>query len=153
MSDHDATLDDLYQEILLDHHRSPRREGLCPDCGLRAHRDNPLCGDEITLGLEVEGDTIAHVSQVGKGCAISRASASMMAEAIAGQPVRRAMELVETVRRMLRGEAPDEDGEDLEGLEDLGDLAALEGVARFPARIRCALLPWEALEEALARPL
>lgn len=134
-------LDDLYQELILDHYRAPRNKGACPDCQRSAHQDNPLCGDEITLALDVEQGRIARIAHDGVGCSISQASASMMSEAVAGLPVERALELGEAVRRMMHGAEPDE--------EALGDLVALQGVARFPVRIKCALLPWTALKEAL----
>jgi nitrogen fixation NifU-like protein len=137
----DAMIEELYQEIILDHYRSPRHRGRCPHCGRTAHRDNPLCGDEITLGLELSEGTIARVVFEGQGCSISQASASMMAEAVDGLGVERALELAASVRRLMHGEPPE---------EDLGDLMALSGVARFPVRVKCALLPWTALVEALS---
>jgi len=133
-------MEELYQEIILDHYRCPRHKNCCPDCGVRVHQDNPLCGDDITLGVELEHGTIARIGFEGQGCAISQASASMMAESVKGQSVERALELGETMRRMMHGEAPD---------EDLGDLMALQGVAKFPVRVKCALLPWTAMRQAL----
>jgi len=133
-------MDELYQEIILDHHRNPRHRDGCVGCTLSVHQDNPLCGDEITLGLEIEDGVIVRAGYEGQGCSISTASASMMAESVKGQPVARARALFEMMRRMMHGESPD---------EDLGDLMALGGVARFPVRVKCALLPWTALNEAL----
>jgi nitrogen fixation NifU-like protein len=138
---HDPIIEDLYQEIILDHYRAPRHRGSCAHCGRTVHRDNPLCGDEVTVGLDLSDGTIARVSFEGHGCSISQASASMMAEAVVGVRVERAMELAEAVRQLMHGDSPD---------EDLGDLMALSGVARFPVRIKCALLPWTALVEALS---
>jgi nitrogen fixation NifU-like protein len=138
-------LDELYQEIILDHYRNPRHKGPCPHCGRSVQHDNPLCGDEITLGVEVQGGCIKAIAHDGHGCSISQASASMMTEAALGQPVERVLALGEAVRRMMHGEAPDAELE-----EALGDLMALEGVAKFPVRIKCALLPWMALSDALS---
>ncbi len=138
-------LDELYQEIILDHYRNPRHKGPCPRCGRFVQHDNPLCGDEIILGVEVEGGRIKAIAHDGYGCSISQASASMMTEAALGQPVERALALGEAVRKMMHGEAPGEEQE-----EALGDLMALEGVAKFPVRIKCALLPWMALKDALS---
>lgn len=135
-------MDELYQEIILDHYRRPRHRDGCPGCALSVHQDNPLCGDEITLGLDVADGTIVRVGYEGQGCSISTASASMMAEMVEGKSVAKARELFETVRRMMHGEAPG---------ADLGDLMALEGVARFPVRVKCALLAWTALNEALGK--
>jgi len=138
-------LDELYQEIILDHHRNPRNKGRCPGCGRTAQHDNPLCGDEITLGVEVEQGCIKAIAHDGHGCAISQASASMMTEAVMERSVEQALLLGEAVRQMMHGEAPTAAQE-----ESLGDLMALAGVAKFPVRIKCALLPWMALEEALS---
>ncbi len=131
----------LYQEIILDHYRSPRNKGACPGCGVTVHQDNPLCGDEITLCLDEERGQIRRVCFEGQGCSIFQASASMMTESVDGLSTDGAMALGETVRQMMHGEPP---------AEDLGDLMALEGVARFPVRVKCALLPWTALRQALA---
>jgi len=138
-------LDDLYQELILDHYRAPRHKGPCPGCGREVKQDNPLCGDVITLRLEVQDKTIARIAHEGQGCSISQASASMMAEAVLGQPVAQALELGQSVRALMRGESPSAEQE-----QALGDLMALQGVASFPVRVKCALLPWTALQEALA---
>jgi nitrogen fixation protein NifU and related proteins len=136
------SVDDLYQEIILDHYRAPRNKGDCPACTVRVRHDNPLCGDEIELALELHGGRIRRVAFSGRGCAISQASASMMTEAVRDLAPEQALELGETVRRMMHGAPP---------ATDLGDLQALEGVAQFPVRVKCALLPWMALRDALGR--
>ena len=141
---YDIELDDLYQEIILDHYRKPR--GRCtgePEKGERCvHHSNPLCGDELTLRVKLDdGEQIKKVCFSGQGCAISQASASMMTEAVKGLNTLQANELVETVRQMMKGKDP---------VEDIGDIEALEGVAQFPVRIKCALLAWMALKDALA---
>jgi nitrogen fixation NifU-like protein len=132
-------LEELYQEIILDHYRSPRnrRRG---DGSIEVRHDNPLCGDELTLRLELSGGEVASVSWEGHGCSISQASASMMSEAVEGLPATEARTLIEQLRQMMRGEPP---------VEDLGDVMALEGVSKFPVRIKCALLAWMALKDAL----
>ena len=135
-----SAIDELYQDLILDHHRHPRNKRPCSGCQHQAHGENPLCGDSINVGLTVDGERIASASFEGQGCAISQASASMMTEAIAGMTVDDALALGESLRAMMRGEPPG---------RDLGDLQALEGIARFPVRIKCALLAWTTLVRAL----
>ena len=137
-----AAMQDLYQEIILDHYRSPRNRGPGAPGAHEAHHSNPLCGDELTVRVALEGDAVGEVTWEGQGCSISQASASMMSEAVRGLSPAAAQELVEKLRRMMHGEPPD---------EDLGDAMALEGVARYPVRVKCALLAWMALRDALAR--
>jgi len=134
-----ADLNELYQEIILDHYRSPRnrRRGAG---AIVVHHDNPLCGDELTVRLELTGEAVASVSWEGHGCSISQASASMMSETVEGLPASEARALIEQLRRMMHGEPP---------AEDLGDVMALEGVSKFPVRVKCALLAWMALKDAL----
>lgn len=134
------SLEELYQEIILDHYRSPRNRGACEGCAVSVHHDNPLCGDELDLGVDLRRDRIERIAFSGRGCSISQASASMMTESVKGQTVDQALSTAEAVRRMMHGEKP---------AEDLGDLVALEGVAKFPVRVKCALLPWMALSDAL----
>jgi nitrogen fixation NifU-like protein len=136
------SIDDMYQEIILDHYRSPRNKGPCPNCGARVRHDNPLCGDEITLGVDVQQGRIDRITFEGHGCSISQASASMMTEAVQDQTVDLALSLSEQMRQMMHGQHPKDE-------DQLGDLVALEGVAQFPVRIKCALLPWMALRDAL----
>ena len=134
-------MDDLYQEIILDHYRAPRNKGTCPHCGQRVQHSNPLCGDKITLEVSLEGEQIREIAFEGQGCSISMASASMMTELVKGKRADDALQDVEDVRKMMHGEAPD---------RDLGDVESLEGVAKFPVRIKCALLPWMALKDVLS---
>ena len=138
-----SALDELYQDVIFDHHRHPRNKRPCPDCSLRGTGENPLCGDNLELGVSLDGGRIAEVSFEGHGCAISQASASMMTEAVAGLTVEEALALGDSLRRMIRGERAS---------RDLGDLHALEGISRYPVRIKCALLPWTTLEQVLAAP-
>jgi nitrogen fixation NifU-like protein len=145
-----VSLDELYREVILDHYRSPRRRGRlnAPDAHAEGH--NPLCGDEITLDLALDGDTVSDVRISGQGCSISQASASMMAEAIAGKSRAEIEDLIHRFKAMMEieegetGIDPDRPG------AALGDLEALQGVRRFPVRIKCADLPWATLAEALA---
>ena len=135
------SFEDLYQEIILDHYRKPRN--LCTaDLGrVCVKHENPLCGDELSLYVEVdERGRISEICFQGHGCSISRASASMMTEAVKGLERDRALELIETVRKMMHGEEP---------AGDLGDIEALQGLASYPVRIKCALLSWMALKDAL----
>jgi nitrogen fixation NifU-like protein len=137
-----GSIDSLYQEIILDHFRAPRGEGRLDAPTASVDSNNPLCGDEVHLEVRVEDGKIAELAHSGQGCSISRSSTSMLAEEAVGLEVSEALERIEYFRLMLHGDAePDEDR--------LGDAVALEGVAKFPARVKCALLGWLALKEAL----
>lgn len=140
------SLDDLYREVILDHYRRPRNSRPLPDANVRAEGQNPFCGDEVALQLKVEDGRIARVGFQGRGCSISVASASMMTEVIQGRSLEEARRLSRLFRSLMRGEelAP-------EALEELGDLEALAGVRKFPVRVKCALLGWMTLEDALDR--
>jgi nitrogen fixation NifU-like protein len=135
-------LDDLYQELILDHYRKRRNAGALDAPTVAVDHNNPLCGDEIHLELLIDDGRVVEIRHAGQGCSISQASASMMSEAAAGLPVEDALALVEHFRLMMHGqEQPDE--------ERLGDAIALEGVAKYPVRIKCALLSWMALKDAI----
>ena len=138
------SLEALYRELILDHYRSPRNRGPLPDASVTVHLHNPLCGDEITLSLRVEGNRIQQARFAGHGCSISQASASMLTEAVKGRSLDEARSLMEEVVRLVKGERPAGDG-------SLGDLEALSGVSQFPVRVKCALLAWEALDRSLAQ--
>jgi nitrogen fixation NifU-like protein len=142
-------LEDLYREIVLDHYRNPRNEGELPSPpAVRVEGLNPLCGDEVTVTMEVEGDLITKVMVSGQGCAISRSSASMMSVAVSGKKIEQARLLIRSFKAMMSvGEAEAEPA--APDYASLGELAALAGLARFPARIKCATLSWNALSEAL----
>jgi nitrogen fixation NifU-like protein len=135
-------LDALYQETILKHYRSPARRGDmdAPDAVITMR--NPTCGDDIVLQLKVSGGVIEDVKFKGQGCAISQASASMMSNLIAGKTFDEAAPILARFRDMIHGDA--------EAARDklLGDLRALSGVSRLPRRVKCAMLPWDALEEA-----
>ena len=140
------SVDDLYREIILDHYRSPRNKRRGVEGAIAVKHDNPLCGDELHLSVDIKNGELADVAFDGKGCSISQASASMMTEAVQGKTVEGALELTEAIRLMMHGEHPNEKFAD-----DMGDLMALEGVAKFPVRVKCALLAWMALKDALGQ--
>ena len=148
-------LEDLYREIILDHYRSPRNRGELPTPPAAfAQGHNPLCGDEITVYLQVDGEVVRDVKVGGQGCSISQSSASMMTQAIKGRSVAEVRALVRRFKSMMSiHEGDDGDGEgEADGpgdLAELGDLAALQGVIRYPVRIKCATLAWNTLLEAL----
>ncbi|MBA2576920.1 MAG: SUF system NifU family Fe-S cluster assembly protein [Euzebyaceae bacterium] len=137
------SLDDLYQEIILDHYRSPRnRSGDLDPHDVHVHHSNPLCGDELDLRLRVQDGTVGAVAYDGDGCSISMASASAMTEAVAGRKLSDADDLAEAFRLMMHGEGVKRE-------DDLLDGVAFQGVAKFPVRVKCALLGWMALKDAL----
>jgi nitrogen fixation NifU-like protein len=138
-----VALDDIYKETILDHYKNPRNRREVPDAPLSSHKNNPLCGDDITVYVTADDGTIADVAFQGAGCSISQSSASMMTEAVRGQPVSEALRLANDFRGMMAGEVePDE--------TEFGDLVALKGVVKYPIRIKCAVLAWDVLQEALA---
>jgi nitrogen fixation NifU-like protein len=136
--------DELYREIILEHYHHPRFKGALPDADLTAEGMNPLCGDEVTLYLKTDGDRIVEAHFDGRGCSISQASASMLTEAIRGLTLEEAQVLQERVKAMLTG-APHEP------FDEDDDLSALEGVKKYPVRIKCALLAWTTLEEIFSK--
>jgi nitrogen fixation NifU-like protein len=138
-------LRELYQEVILDHNRKPRNFRVVAGANRTAEGDNPLCGDHIALSLKVEDGVIRDAAFQGAGCAISRAAASMMTDSVIGKPVAEAEGLVDRVHAMLTA-AP---GGETAGGADLGKLAVFGGVREFPARVKCATLPWHALQAAL----
>jgi nitrogen fixation NifU-like protein len=137
-------LDDLYQEIILDHYRSPRnRSPELEPHDVHVHHSNPLCGDELDLRLRVADDKVAGLAYDGDGCSISMASASAMSEAVIGRTLADADDLAEVFRLMMHGEG-------LKREDDLLDGVAFQGVAKFPVRVKCALLGWMALKDAIS---
>jgi nitrogen fixation protein NifU and related proteins len=138
-----ANLEALYQEVMLDHNRKPRNFRAMEHADRRIEGRNPLCGDQITLWVKLDGDRIADVSFQGSGCAVSRSSASLMTAAVKGKTVEETTALFERFHDMITGKLPD--GE----RETLGSLAALGGVSKFPVRVKCASLAWHALRSAL----
>ncbi|CAN7153883.1 SUF system NifU family Fe-S cluster assembly protein [Microbacterium sp. LjRoot45] len=145
-----SDLDTLYRELILDHSKHPQHFGLAEEDGAHAtsHQKNPVCGDEITLRARVttDGETIRDVTWEGSGCSISQASASMLSDLVEGMPRGEAAQLIDGFREALRSRGQIELDEDV-----YGDAAALTGVSKFSARVKCAMLAWVALEDALAR--
>jgi nitrogen fixation NifU-like protein len=141
-SDRSAQISALYQEMILDHYRRPRNKGEIENPDETIVMKNPLCGDEITIQVRYEGDQVADVGFVGRGCSISQASASMMTQLIKGKNREEIDALRTRFRDMVMG------NESIASDSSLGSLRALSGVSKFPARVKCALLAWNALEEA-----
>ena len=140
-----ADLDDLYQEVILDHNKSPRNFRTMAEANRKAEGYNPLCGDHVTVYLRLEDGLIKDISFQGSGCAISKASASMMTAELKGKSETDAYELFESVHKMLTGDANREGG-----AGKVGKLAVLSGVCKFPARVKCASLAWHTVNAALA---
>jgi nitrogen fixation protein NifU and related proteins len=139
-------LQSLYQEIILEHYRTPHHKGLREPFEAEVYHLNPTCGDEITLRVHLDGELVADVSYEGQGCSISQASASVMADLVIGKPLADALDVHDEFLRLMqsKGEAtPDEDV--------LEDAVAFVGVSRYPARIKCALLAWMAWKDAAAQ--
>src|SRR5687768_11287646 len=136
-------LDALYQEIILDHNRRPRNYGELAGADRTVAGRNPLCGDEMTLWVRIDEDRIADARFVAKGCAVSKASASLMTTAVKGKTRGEAEALFDRFHKLVTGKLPESER------AGLGALAALGGVAKFPMRVKCASLPWHALRKAL----
>ncbi len=137
-------LEDLYREIILDHYKNPRNRGVLAPPAVRSEGHNPLCGDEIEVYLDVQDGVVADVKISGQGCSISQSSASMMSAAVKGKKVDDVRALVSRFRNMMSIEEGDADTS-----VPLGDLEALQGVVKFPVRIKCAVLAWNTLAEGL----
>jgi nitrogen fixation NifU-like protein len=138
-------LEDLYQEVILDHSRRPRNFGHLSDAAVRVHGDNPACGDEIDLDVKFgEDGSLQDLKFSGHGCAISQASASMMTAKLKGKARAEVVETMRAFRDLVAGE-----GSEASSLA--GDLRTMRGVRRFPQRVKCAMLAWRALEEALRK--
>ncbi len=134
-------LDDLYREVIIDHYRKPRNRGSLPAARRHLEGVNPVCGDEVRIDVDVADGIIRDIAFEGAGCAISQSSASMMTERVKGRTIAEAEDVVLRFRAMM-----------LDGAEpgdDFGDLEALQGVTKFPVRIKCALLSWNVLQEGL----
>ncbi len=145
----DATqVDSLYQEIILDHYKHPHGSGLREPFEAEVHHVNPTCGDEITLRVHLEGDRIADISYAAEGCSISQASVSVLNELITGKSVEEGMAVLDTFTELMQGKGQIEPDEDI-----LEDGIAFAGVAKFPARIKCALLGWMAWKDAVVQAL
>jgi nitrogen fixation NifU-like protein len=138
-----SNLEALYQEVILDHNRKPRNFREMEHADRRIEGRNPLCGDEITLWVKLDGDKVADVSFKGTGCAVSKSSASLMTSTVKGKTVKETLELFDRFHRMITGKLAEAER------EKMGSLAALGGVSRFPIRVKCASLPWHALKSAI----
>ena len=137
-------MDELYEAIILDHYRSPRNTETIDEPDIDLEVNNPFCGDEFHIQIKVEDDAVSQVGITGRGCAISQASASLLAELVEGKSASEVESSVDAVRRLLKGEEITDAEADI-----LGDIEALGGVRKFPVRIKCALLSWVGLGDAL----
>jgi len=136
-------IEELYQEVILDHSRRPRNFGELPDAAVRVHGDNPACGDEIHLAVKFDSDGgLEDIRFTGRGCAISQASASLMTMKLKGKNRAEVMEMLRAFRDLVTGEKGD-------APKALGDLRVMSGVRKFPLRVKCAMLAWRAVEQAL----
>lgn len=144
-------LEDLYREVILDHYRNPRNKGHIDSPDATAHGVNPLCGDEVTIDLTFNGDTVTEVAVESQGCSISQSSASMMTEAIKGKTRSEIESLTNKFKSMMSIEEDTDLGLDPERPGSvLGDIEALQGVRQYPVRIKCANLGWTVLADALS---
>jgi nitrogen fixation protein NifU and related proteins len=141
-------LDSLYQEIILDHYRSPHHAGLAEPYDVEVHHVNPSCGDEVTLRVSLAGDVVREVTHSSAGCSISQAATSVMTDLVIGKPVAEGMAAYEKFLELMQGRGSVEPDEDV-----LEDGVAFAGVAQFPARVKCALLGWSAWRDATAQAL
>ena len=136
-------LEELYQEIILDHSRKPRNFGELPDAAVKVHGDNPACGDEIHLGVKFDADgALKDIKFTGHGCAISQSSASLMTMKLKGKSREEAMQMLHAFHNLVTSE-------NAETSKNLGDLRLFQGVRKFPLRVKCAMLAWRAVEQAL----
>ena len=143
-----AGLEDLYREIILDHYRTPRNRGELEAPAVSAEGHNPLCGDEIRIFIDVKDGLISDVRFNGSGCSISQSSASMMTTAVKGKPVDQVRAIVKRFKQMMT--IDEDENSSIDESINLGDLEALQGVVKFPVRIKCATLGWNTLLDALA---
>jgi len=141
----ELNLNSLYQQLILEHYRKPRNKGELPEKTVEIHMANPVCGDEIRLQLQIEDDRILAARHVGQGCSISQAAVSMMTNLIKEKRLSEAESLAERFTAMMHGD------EEVAKDRTMGDLRALQGVSKFPVRIKCALLAFDALQEAIKK--
>ena len=138
-----TAIEDLYQEVILHHSKSPRNFGVLEDANRSAEGYNPLCGDKLRLTLIIEGARVKDIRFFGEGCAISTASSSVMTDLLKGKTEEDATKMLDAFHALVTGESPKEDA------PELGKLEVFSGVGRFPVRVKCAMLPWRTLESAL----
>ncbi|CAN2197313.1 IscU NifU homolog involved in Fe-S cluster formation [Candidatus Nanopelagicaceae bacterium] len=136
-------LDNLYQEVILDHYKNPQNKVLASDNDAQVHHVNPSCGDEVTLGVKLDGDKIASINWDGVGCSISQASTSIMSDLLMGKMLDEASAISEDFLHLMQSKGSEEGNADV-----LEDAVALSGVSKYPARIKCALLGWMAFKDA-----
>jgi nitrogen fixation protein NifU and related proteins len=141
-------LDSMYREIIVDHYKHPQHRGLLDDFDAEIHHVNPTCGDEVTLRVRVADGTVKDVGWMGEGCSISQASTSVMSELVVGRPVDEALQIQEKFLRLMQSQGQAELSD--EEADELGDAVAFEGVSKYPARVKCALLGWMAMKGAVA---
>ena len=139
-------LESLYQEIILDHYKHPRGKGLRDPYAVEVHHVNPTCGDELTVRVTLDGDVVTDISYDGQGCSISQASASMLHEQLVGGTVAHGLATTDAFLALMQGRGQVEPDEDV-----LGDAVAFAGVAKYPARVKCALLGWMAWKDAVSQ--
>ncbi len=139
----EPSLTSLYQQLILEHYRNPRNKSVLEDSTVEAHVSNPVCGDQVRVMARMDGDTIQDVRFEGQGCSISQASVSMMTAIVKGSTRSEALELADRFSEMMRG------SEEAAADRSMGDLRALQGVSKFPVRIKCALLAFDALREVV----
>ena len=141
-------LDNLYQEVILDHYKNPQHKKLSPTFDAQVHHINPSCGDEITLNVTLSGETVANVSWDGVGCSISQASVSILSDLVLGKTLAQAQEISDSFMALMQNKGTQTGDENL-----LEDAVALAGVSQYPARIKCALLGWMAFKDASVQAL
>ena len=141
-------LDNLYQEVILDHYKNPQHKKLSPTYDAQVHHINPSCGDEITLNVTLSGETVANVSWDGVGCSISQASVSILSDLVLGKTLAQAQEFSDSFMALMQSKGTQTGDENL-----LEDAVALAGVSQYPARIKCALLGWMAFKDASVQAL
>lgn len=138
-----GNLENLYRQVIMDHYRNPRNKGLIEgDDYCKVHLKNPTCGDDVTITLKIEDDRISDVTFDGSGCSISMSAASVMSETVKGKTVEEAKSIIQNYLNMLKGEPIDES-------IDMGEAIVYQGVAKFPARFKCATISWQALSQAI----
>lgn len=139
-------LDSLYQEVILDHYKHPQHKSLSPNPTVQVQHVNTSCGDEITLNLHTNGTSIQDITWDGVGCSISQASTSVVSDLVRGKSISEALTIIDSFQAMIQSKGNDAGNEDV-----LGDGVAFAGVAKFPARVKCALLGWMAVKDAISQ--
>jgi nitrogen fixation NifU-like protein len=143
-----VSMDSMYQQIILDHYKNPQHRGEISDFDAEVHHVNPTCGDEVTLRVRIADGQIAELGWVGEGCSISQASTSVMSDLVSGEPITEALALQEKFLELMQSRGHAELSED--DADALDDAVAFEGVSKYPARVKCALLGWMAMKSAVA---